>query len=90
VKQAQVHLAPRSMPVPAPVGVPPGLITQLPRGEDFVIELPKDGRPGDLLATSNPDLPNLACTLWLCVAQEQVGAIWAQVLVSPTTHVGTV
>jgi hypothetical protein len=69
------------------------MITQLPRGEEgeeFVFELPKDGRPGDLLATFNPDLPNLACTLWLCVAQEQVGAIWAQVLVSPTTHVGTV
>jgi hypothetical protein len=88
--QAQVHLRPRPMEVPVPVPVPPGQIMEFARDDEFPYELPKDGQPGDLLATVNPQLPNRWCTLWLCVAQEKDGAIWAQVLVSPTTHPGTV
>ncbi|WP_341392902.1 hypothetical protein [Arthrobacter sp. G119Y2] len=77
---AQVQLVPGFSrgTFPPPTTVTP---TALPTGREGVVQLPKDGRGGDLMVLSDEER---SCTLWFCVEGVNSGpAKWAQVLTGP-------
>lgn len=77
VRSAQLQLVPQEIraPFPTPVTVTP---KEIPAGRDEGLQLPKDGRGGDLLTLMDDQRQ---CTLWFCVRGGDGGpAQWAQVL----------